>query len=105
MGGFAFTAQAHIEVFGVEISEQAIESALAAHRLHAPTPETGPIHFLAGDAHALVKLAEVRRTSSSLIRRGAVSVARRMDQQFAGAPPHLLKLQSGDAGKRPREHA
>lgn len=57
VGGFALhCAGPHREVFGVEISEQAIESArLAAHELHSATPETGPIHFLAGDAHAAAR--------------------------------------------------
>ncbi|MFT3943870.1 MAG: methyltransferase domain-containing protein [Ancrocorticia sp.] len=57
VGGFALhCAGPNREVFGVEISEQAIESArLAAHKLRDQAPGTGPIHFLAGDANAAAR--------------------------------------------------
>ncbi len=57
VGGFALhCAGPNREVFGVEISEQAIESArLAACELRSAVPETGSIHFLAGDAHTAAR--------------------------------------------------
>lgn len=57
VGGFALhCAGPHREVFGVEISEQAIESAqLAASMLRNQVPDTGPIRFLAGDANAAAR--------------------------------------------------
>ena len=57
VGGFALhCAGPNREVFGVEISEQAIESAqLAARELRSSSPAVGPIRFIAGDANTAAR--------------------------------------------------
>lgn len=60
VGGFALhCAGPNREVFGVEISQQAIESAqLAARELWSAAPATGPIRFIAGDANVAARKTE-----------------------------------------------